>query len=153
MADYVTVAEIKADMPDSDIGTLNDYDAVLSEFITSACRLIDKEVGGWANYFDAPSTDATRYYDGSGEEEQWIDPMVSLTTVSVSESGGRASSNYTDWTEDTDFYVWPYNYVDLGLPIEKLVVDNDSGSKGVFDAFKKGVKVVGKFGYSASPSR
>ena len=103
MADYVTVAEIKADMPDSDLDTLADYDTVLSEMITAASRLIDREVGGWANYFDAPSTDSTRYFDGSGEEEQWIDPMVSLTSVRVAESGGRASSNYTDWTENTDF--------------------------------------------------
>ena len=151
MADYVTVAEIKADMPDSDLDTLADYDTVLSEMITAASRLIDREVGGWANYFDAPSTDSTRYFDGSGEEEQWIDPMVSLTSVSVAESGGRASSNYTDWTEDTDFYVWPYNYGEIGKPIEKLIVDNYSGSKGVFNESPKAVKVVGKFGYSASP--
>ena len=151
MADYVTVAEIKADMPDSDIGTLNDYDAVISTMITSASRLIDREVGGWPNYFDAPSTDETRYFDGSGEKEQYIDPLVSLTTVSVSESGGRASTNYTDWTENTDFYVWPYNYSKIGKPIEMLIVDNNAGSKGVFADVSKGVKVVGKFGYSASP--
>lgn len=151
MADYVTVAEIKADLPDSDIDTLNDYDAVLANMITSASRLIDREVGGWPNYFDAPSTDSTRYFDGSGEEEQWIDPMTSLTSVSVAESGGRSSSNYTDWTEDTDFYVWPYNHSEIGKPIEKLIVDNFEGSKGVFNESRKSVKVVGKFGYSASP--
>ena len=88
MADYVTVAEIKADMPDSDLDTLADYDAVLSEMITAASRLIDREVGGWPNYFDAPTTDATRYYDGNGEEELYIDPLVSLTSVSVAETGG-----------------------------------------------------------------
>lgn len=151
MADYVTVAEIKADLPDSDIDTLNDYDAVLANMITSASRLIDREVGGWPNYFDAPSTDSTRYFDGSGEEEQWIDPMTSLTSVSVAESGGRSSSNYTDWTENTDYYVWPYNYSEIGKPIEKLIVDNFEGSKGVFNESRKSVKVVGKFGYSASP--
>ena len=151
MTDYVSVAEIKSDLPDSDIGTLNDYDALLAEMITSACRLIDKEVGGWPDYFDAGSTDTTRYFDGSGDTEQWIDPMISLTSVSVSESGGRASSNYTSWTEDTDFYVWPYNYSGKAQPIEKLIVDNHSGAKGSFSGVPKGVKVVGKFGYSDSP--
>jgi hypothetical protein len=150
MADYVSVAEVKADLPDVDLGTLDDYDYVLGEMITSASRLFDREVGGWENYF-SPTTDAeTRYYDGSGEIEQPIDPMVSLTSVSVSESGGRSSSNYTDWTEDTDFYVWPYNYASIGAPIQKLIIDNDSGSKGKFYRVRKGVKVTGVFGYSSS---
>ena len=151
MADYVTVAEVKGTLPDSDIDTLNDYDAIFSAFITAASRLIDKEVGGWDNYF-YPTTDGeTRYYDGSGELEQWIDPCVTLTSVSVSEGGGRCSTCYTDWTENTDFYVWPYNYSSINKPIEKLVVDNDSGSKGKWDEVRKGVKVTGIFGFSASP--
>jgi hypothetical protein len=150
MADYVSVAEVKADLPDVDLGTLDDYDYVLGEMITSASRLFDREVGGWENYF-SPTTDAeTRYYDGSGEIEQPIDPMVSLTSVSVSESGGRSSSNYTDWTEDTDYYVWPYNYSSIGVPIQKLIIDNDSGSKGKFYRVRKGIKVIGIFGYSSS---
>jgi len=151
MADYVSVAEIKADMPDSDIESMSDYDTVLSEMITAASRLIDKEVGGGKDYFDVPTTDTIRYFDGSGEEEQYVDPMISLTSVSVSESGGRASSNYTDWTEDTDYYVWPYNYSALNKPIEKLIVDNFAGSKGKFYSVKKGIKVTGRFGYSDNP--
>ena len=151
MADYVTVAEIKTDLSDSDIGTLSDYDTLISNMIESASRLIDREVGGWAKYF-YPTTDSeTRYYDRSGEKEQHIDAMVSLTSVSVSEGGGRCSTCYTAWTEDTDFYVWPYNYSAIGKPIEKLIVDNNSGSKGKFDEVSKGVKIVGIFGYSSEP--
>jgi hypothetical protein len=150
MADYVSVAEVKADLPDVDMGTLEDYDYVLSEMITSASRLIDREVGGWPNYFIATTTDETRYFDGSGDIEQPIDPMTELTSVSVSETGGRAATDYTDWTEDTDFYVWPYNYASIGAPIQKLIVDNDSGDKGKFYAERKGVKVIGKFGYSTT---
>lgn len=151
MADYVTVAEIKTDLPDSDIDALNDYDTVISNMITSASRLIDREVGGWVDYFFPTTDDETRYFDGSGEIEQYIDAMVSLTSVSVSESGGRASTNYTDWTEDTDYYVWPYNYSSKNIPIEKLIVDNSSGSKGKFSQVRKGVKVTGVFGYSSEP--
>ena len=77
MADYVTVAEIKTDLPDSDIDALNDYDTVISNMITSASRLIDREVGGWADYFSPTTDDETRYFDGSGEIEQYIDAMVS----------------------------------------------------------------------------
>jgi hypothetical protein len=149
--DYVTVAELRADMVDGGLSSSTDYDVLLGELISAASRLIDREVGGWEGYF-YPTTDSQiRYYDGSGEDEQYVDPLIALTTVSVSESGGRASTSYTDWTEDTDFYVWPYNYSDIGKPIEKLIVDNDSGNKGVFNATKKGVKVTGVFGYSETP--
>jgi hypothetical protein len=151
MADYVKLQELKADLPDLDSGTLDDYDNVLAGMITAASRLIDKQVGGWDNYF-YPSTSATiRYYDGSGEEEQNVDPMVSLSSVSVAESGGRGASDYTAWTLDTDYYVWPYNTTDTNDPIQMLIVDNDSGSKGVFYKGKKAVKVTGIFGYSETP--
>ena len=153
MADYTTAARVKADMPDSTLfaDSSTDYDDVVGEMITNASRLIDKMFGRWDNFF-YPSTDGeTRYFDGSGEEEQRIDECISLSSVSVSESGGRQATDYTDWTEDTDFYVWPYNYSATGKPIKKLIVDNDSGSKGTFAPVRKGVKVTGVFGYSATP--
>jgi hypothetical protein len=150
MADYCTLAEIKADAPDSAVFSTTDHDAPIESFITRASRLIDKEFGGWDNFFQ--STDSqTRYYDGSGEKEQEIDYCLTLTQLSVSENGGRASTNYTDWTENTDFYVWPYNYSSNGKPIQKLIVDNDAGSKGYFAPVKKGIKVEGVFGYSSTP--
>ena len=153
MADYVTVAEIKADIPDSPLFDVTDstYDSVLGNMVTAASRLIDRYVGGWDNYF-YPTTDAqTRYFDGSGEEQQYIDPMVSLTSVAVSESGGRAVTDYTTWTVDTDFFVSPYNYASIGMPIMSLVIDNDAGSKGTWGTTRKGVQVTGVFGWSATP--
>ena len=153
MADYVTVSEIKADIPDSPLFDVTDstYDSVLGNMVTAASRLIDRYVGGWDNFF-YPTTDAqTRYFDGSGEEQQYIDPMVSLTSVAVSESGGRAVSDYTTWTNDTDFFVSPYNYASIGMPIMSLVIDNDAGSKGTWGTTRKGVKVTGVFGWSATP--
>jgi hypothetical protein len=150
MAMYVTVAQVKADMPDSALYNSVDYDQALEEMVTNASRLIDREVGGWPDYFYA-STSETRYFDGSGEAEQWIDPMTTLTTLQVAESGGRAASDYTTWTINTDFYVWPYNYSAISQPIQMLVVDNDSGSKGVFNRSRKSIKLTGVFGYSATP--
>jgi len=153
MADYTNVLAVKADMPDSELfsSTSYDYDAVIQGMITGASRLIDKEVGGWTNYFYPTTDDQTRYFDGNGEEEIYIDPLVSLTSVYVSESGGRASTSYTAWTENTDFYVSPYNYSVIGAPIQSLVIDNDSGSKGNWGTTRKGVKVTGVFGYASYP--
>lgn len=152
MADYVTVSEIKADIPDSPLFDVTDetYDSVLGNMVTAASRMIDHYVGGWDGFF-YPTTDAqTRYFDGSGEEIQYIDPMVSLTSVAVS-GGGRAVSDYTTWTNDSDFFVSPYNHASLGMPIMSLVIDNDSGSKGTWGKTRKGVKVTGVFGWSLTP--
>lgn len=153
MADYVTVEELKEDLPDSPLLDVSDatYDMALGNFITAASRQIDRYVGGWDNYFYPTTDDAVRYFDGNGDEELYVDPLVSLTSVYVSEGGGRASSDYTAWTEDTDFYVTPYNYSALGQPIQSLVIDNDSGNKGSWGRVRKGVKVTGVFGYSATP--
>ena len=149
MADYATTAELKADVPDSPLFDPADesYDVVLGKMITAASRLIDKYVGGFENCF-YPSTDTeTRYYDGNGEDQIWIDPLLSLTSLAVSESGGRAASDYTTWTLNTDFYTYPYHTT----PYEKLIVDNDAGSKGTFGTTRKGVKIVGVWGYSSTP--
>lgn len=149
MADYTSVEQVKADMPDSALYDSVDYDLVLSEMITNASRLIDREVGGWPNYFVASSMEE-RYFDGSGELEQWIDPLLTLDFLSVAETGGRSAADYTSWTLNTDFYVWPYNHDAVGLPIQKFIVDNHSGAKGKFPKGKKGVWVGGLFGYSAT---
>lgn len=153
MADYTNVAAVKADMPDSELfsSTAYDYDAVIQGMITGASRLIDKEVGGWPNYFYPTTDDQTRYYDGSGEVDLYVDPILSLTSVYVSETGGRASTSYTAWTENTDYFVWPYNYSSIGQPIQMLIVDNGAGGKGTWGTTRKGIKVTGVFGYSSYP--
>ena len=48
MADYVTVEEIKADIPDSPLFDVTDstYDTVLGNMVTAASRLID-HVSHW----------------------------------------------------------------------------------------------------------
>ena len=148
MADYCATTDIKTDMPDSPLASSTDYDDMLAGLITQASRLIDKEVGRWANYF-SPSTDGeTRYYDGSGETEQWIDECASLTSVAVSESGEvAASTGYTTWTLATDYFVFPYNASADGVPITRLDVDW-KGPKHKFYGYRKGIKVTGVFGYS-----
>jgi hypothetical protein len=151
MAMYVTVAQVKADLVDSALYTSVDYDQALEEMVTNASRLIDREVGGWPDYFYPTTDSVTRYFDGSGETWQYIDPMTTLTSLAVAESGGRAASDYTTWTVDTDFYVWPYNYATIGQPIQRLIVDNSSGNKGKFTRSLKGIKLTGVFGYSATP--
>ena len=147
MADYCTTAEAKALMTvDSGLASSTDYDNLIGTIITAASRAIDREIGRQANYFSPSSVGETRYYDGTGTDCLWIDDAVSITSVSVSESGGLASSDYTLWSS-SDYITYPYN----STPIMKLKVDTLNGSKLYFDRYRKAVKVVGVFGYSATP--
>jgi hypothetical protein len=70
--------------------------------------------------------------------------------VAVSESGETCSSGYTSWTLDTDYYVWPYQYDQLGVPICRLIADWN-GDKNTWGHYRKAVKVVGQFGFSSTP--
>ena len=118
----------------------------MANFVTVASRMIDREVGRWDNFFYPSTDDVTRYYNGSGSETQYIDEFVSITSVSVSEQGGLASTDYTAWGS-SDYITEPYNTT----PIYKLTVDILNGSKSLFDGYKKAVKVVGIAGYSTTP--
>jgi hypothetical protein len=151
--DYCATSDVLASMPDSGLNSSTDagYTSALEMMITAASRLIDLEVGRWHGYF-YPSTDAeTRYYDGSEcGDVQDIDDLVTLTSVAVAETGGTGASDYTAWTENTDFYTWPYNASKNGVPIRELVTDYNSGRSGWY-GFRKCVKVIGIFGFSVTP--
>jgi len=151
MADYCSTSDIKADMPDSGLASSTDttYDTAIGTMITAASRLIDKYVGREANWFSS-TDEKTRYYDGSGEVIQEIDEIHTLTSVSISDGGGTSSSSYEAITLDTDFYVWPYQYDQLGVPITRLIMDWN-GDEYTWPHFRKAVMVVGQFGYSATP--
>jgi len=146
---YCSSSDIKAQMPEDYIASSTDYDANLDTLSATASRLVDRECGFWPGFF-YPTTDSeTRYFDGNGEQEIDIDPMVSLTSLAVSEEGNYASSDYTTWTQNTDFYTWPYNASGLSEPIRRLIVDHN-GDKSNFTRWKKALQVTGIFGYSAS---
>lgn len=127
------------------------YKPAMDNFVSVASRLIDAEMGRWEGFF-YPTTDTkTYYYDGSGLEEQEIDEFVSISAVSVAEQGGVSSTCYTDWTENTDYLVWPYNTTNKSKPITKLVIDITDGNKAGFYRYQKSVKVAGIPGYSTTP--
>jgi hypothetical protein len=147
MADYCTVAEVKALLPESGLDVNFDFDTMLGILVTSASRMIDKEVGVDSNYFATPSSDSsTRYYDGNGRGCVYIGDWQSVSAVAVSEEGGLASSDYTAWSS-SDYITAPYNVT----PIYELHVDTLNGSKLYFEPYRKAVKVTGVWGYSATP--
>lgn len=122
----------------------------MSNYVTTASRLIDAFVGRWAGFFYPTTDDVTRYYNGSGGAEQEIDEFASITSVSVAEQGGLSSSDYTAWTLDTHYVTKPYNATANGKPIYCLELVDYNNTKAAFYSGQKSVKVVGIAGYSVA---
>ena len=103
-----------------------------------ASRLIDRLRHLPSSAYEATS-DSTYYVDGNGETTLWLPlPLLSITQVSVEETDG----SYTDWTEDTDYFSWPYNEA----PIWRLDVNRKTGTtNSTWIAGQKKVKIVGTF--------
>jgi len=143
--DYCTTAEIQAATPDANWGS--GYDTLLAALATRASRAIDLYThrGPGAYYVSA---DETRYFDGNGKRELWIDELAAApTTVSVAESGDL--TDYTDWAS-TDFIMWPYNALLAGEPYIRIDVDQLNGTKQDWSEYPKAVKIVGHFGYATA---
>jgi len=114
------------------------------EMLEEASRLIDRMRRLPDEAYAATATN-TYYFDGNGEQELWLSlPLLSVTQVSVEESDGT----YTDWTENTDYFAWPYNET----PTLRLDVNRKSGStKSTWIAGPRRVRVQGVFGVSSTP--
>lgn len=142
MPNYCTVDDIKVTLGDTEWDA--SYDRLLTRLTEAASRLIDRATGRDAGAYYAAS-DTTRYFDGSGRREQWIDELAAApTSVSVAESGDLGS--YTAWVA-SDYIAWPYN----DTPILRLDVDQLYGTKSLWYHYPRSVCVVGKWGFSAEP--
>jgi hypothetical protein len=120
---------------DAAIGTYDDE--ILWDMCEEASRLIDNYKRVEPGAYLASSSTSSRYFAGSGDAWQDIDPATSVTVVEVEESDGT----YTAWTIDTDCYRWPYNYDAIDEPIVALQVVRKSGSsKSVFNVGPRRVR-------------
>jgi len=150
--DYTSSSDVFAQMTDSTgYQASTDFLPVMDGLVTVASRLIDREVGRRDGFFYPTTDTVTYYYDGSGDYEQSIDEFVSVSSVSVAEQGGVASTSYTDWTEDTDYLTLPYNASNDGRPINRLQLLDYNRTKSAWAGYQKAVKVQGVAGYASSP--
>jgi len=146
--DYTSSTDAFADMSEGNYSS-SDYPQ-MSSFVSAASRMIDAELGVWAGFFYPSTDEVTRYYNGSGESEQIIDPFASISAVYMSEAGGIGSTDYT-LLSSSDYFFFPYNYAENGKPITKIIMDTINGSQfGSFYSFRKAVKVVGVAGYATT---
>ncbi len=150
--DYCTVAEVQAVLPDVSWGT--SYDVLLAELITRASRAIDRFTGREPGAY-AAGTDSTRWFDGSGTDEQWIDELAAAPTAVLVAGGGQVDGaggtggSYTEWSV-SDYRPWPHNALERNEPYLRLDVDQLNGSKAVWPRYPKAIKVTGLFGFAST---
>ncbi len=156
LPDYVTLSDIADKLPDNSVSTGVSYDVLVSSLITRCSRQFDRMTNRKPGAY-AVTADTTRYFDGPLCHEPTVLPVGELaalpTSVSVAETGviDRASGSgvYTLWAA-TNYYATPHNAADNGRPYEYLVVDQLNGTYSMWLSFPRGIKIVGKFGYSAT---
>lgn len=165
--DYLTLGELQDGLPNKDWTTLNTQGELITllatTLITRVSRTIDikcqREPGAFA-----VGADDTRYYDGPPMDSflglpRWdlgnaisypslkIDDIAAVTSVAVSQNGDL--NNYTLWSA-SDYWMEPLNAPSYNEPYNRIVIDVLNGGQRSFFWYKKGVRVIGKFGFSTA---
>ncbi len=148
---YSTAADVKALLPGHTWGTT--YDALLNTLAVQASRTIDAFLAREPGAF-AVGSETTRYFDGSGKRSLWIGELAAVpSAIAVAEGGvfdhsGGTGGTYTAWAAG-DYIVAPRNALAKGRPIHWLEISNN-GSKAIWYAYPKAVKVTGYFGFATT---
>ncbi len=125
------------------VGTDTSDDAVIEILIEAASRYIDRESG---KRFYLNATDETRYYTAEESYEIKIDPLGTITSLSVDYNAVRS---YTALVAG-DYDLMPANSLLDGFPYTHILI-NTVTSGAYFPTGTNGVKIVGKFGWPACP--
>lgn len=141
---YVELEQAKAAIS---LSGFNHADGDLERALISASRAVD-DICGRRFY---PDTDATsiRYFTAFDQCSVTIDDLVTLTTLETDLTGDGVYE--TTWVS-SDYQLEPINSVLDGYPYTEIV-RKTFGTKYFPYCVRNGVKVTGKFGWSAVPSQ
>lgn len=135
---YCTLAEVRALLGITNaLETANDL--LIENIIEAASRSIDAWCG---RRFYSTSTDETKYYTAVYYNAIFPeDDILSVTTLQTDNDGD--GTHEVTWAS-TDYMLIPFNRTPY------TVIEVDPNGDYTFPAIKKGVKIVGKFGYCAT---
>lgn len=141
---YITLAEARAVLYPNTGYTSTSANSRIEKTIEAASRAIEKFCG--RRFYGAAET---RYYTADDGYEIQIDDLTGTPTVATDDDGDGTYE--TSWSS-SDFnlkYGGNYNAALDGKPYTQIEV-SESGSKNFPAGVKRGVRVVGTFGYIAS---
>jgi hypothetical protein len=139
---YATLANIKTLLAITSTNATDD--AVIEKLILQASRVIDNIC---LRRFYTTSTDDTRYFTADNPYCLYVGDLVSVTSIATDPSGLRA---YGDSWTTADYDLNPYNAAYEGIPYSYITTTPSSTYS--FPPYEKGVKVIGKWGYSTAPA-
>jgi len=139
---YATLADVKARLGIETADTADD--TKLENMIEGISRAIDELC---CRRFYSDGSDATRYFTAEVSEAVNPGDMVALTTLATDENGDRV---YERTWAATDYDLEPYNAVLDSKPYTEIAV-TPQGVYSFPSGIKKGVKIVGKWGWPATP--
>ena len=138
---YITGLELRERLEISD----SSYDDMLDSMAEAISRAMDFE---FKRRFYTTSADETRYFTANSSEALYPGDIVSITTLKT-DAGGDGTFEST-WTENTDFYLEPFDADDDGKPFTEIHTA-PLGSYKFPVGIRRGVQIVGKFGWPAVP--
>lgn len=133
---YATLAEARLQLGYTNASETTN-DSAIEKAIEAASRAIDNYCHRW---FYATGS-LTKYYTATDSETVFTDDIQSITSLTTDNDGDRTYS--TTW-ETTDYDLMPYN-AGFSSWIERSPVGDY-----YFPTNKKGVKIIGTFGYCAT---
>lgn len=134
---YTTLATLKSRISITD----ETDDTELERIITAVSRAIDDYCG--RRFYAA---DETRYYMAQHGDRLLVDDLLSVTTLSTDDDGDRAYEH--DWAA-TDYDLCPDNANIDGEPYWEIRA-TPNGNYSFPVGVRRGVKVVGSFGYRST---
>lgn len=153
---YLTIEEFRSSPDVSGVEIGAEYDTFIQDLIARASRFVDELFIVDPGAFKV-SQDETRYFTRSkftGERLLIGVLAAAPTSVSIAESGQVDSSagtggSYTALAA-TDYWLEPDNAPQQGQPYRWIVLDTQYGNYAEFPAYRRAIKIVGKFGISTS---
>lgn len=123
---------------------MQDIDGSYSQFLTDVIAMVTSYIEQYVGFSFENSASSDRYFDGTDTEELLIDPVQSITAVTVYDNQGHQL--YT-LTENTDYYLYPLNG-----SVKDRVILSGSGATTYFPEYGRSVKITGVWGYSTPPA-
>jgi len=127
-------------MSDIDIS----FDTQVSKWISAVERFINKYTGK-PEGFEADVAFSTKYYDGSGKREIFIDDFTEIESVEILALDSTDVEYTLTEGENSDYITYPYNTT----PKNKLLLTLNS-EVGAFYSGNKRIKISAKWGDAAS---
>lgn len=137
---YVTLEEFKNSLSEAGMTSNAPDDEVMENIITDVSRYIDAYTG---HRFYSTTADETRTYSTKNPRRVFTDDIISVTTLKIDDDGDRT---YATTVSSTDYDLAPDNAALNGEPYTYIELAPECVES--FPKYRRGVQIVGKFGYS-----